>query len=190
LAEPARAEADRLLARRGELLARIDALAASGGGGRKIRVHGDYHLGQVLLVQNDFVIADFEGEPARSLLERAEKQTAMKDVAGMLRSFDYAMHAALLHVGPVATEIRTQLAGVGRRWQAETRTTFLDGYDVVAQTAGLVSPRGDGRALLELMLLKKGLYELKYELDNRPDWVRIPLGGLSDILDAATRPPG
>ncbi len=184
LPEPARTEAEALLARRGELLARVDALAASGAGA-KIRVHGDYHLGQVLLVQNDFVIIDFEGEPTRSLAERAEKQTAMKDVAGMLRSFDYAMHAALLHVGPVATEIRAQQGGVGRRWQAETRTAFLDGYEKVGQTAGLVSPRGEGRGLLSLMLLEKGLYELKYELDNRPDWVRIPLGGLSDILDAA-----
>ena len=72
----------------------------------------------------------------------------------------------------------------------ETRATFLDGYDQVAQTTGLASPRGDGRALLELMLLEKGVYELHYELDNRPDWVRIPLGGLYDILDAATRRPG
>ena len=114
LPDPARAEAERLLARRDELLARIDALAASGGGGTKIRVHGDYHLAQVLVVQNDFVIADFEGEPGRSLSERAEKRTAMKDVAGMLRSFDYAMHAALLQVGPVATETRAQLVDVGR----------------------------------------------------------------------------
>ena len=157
----------------------------------KIRVHGDYHLAQVLVVQNDFVIADFEGEPGRSLSERAEKRTAMKDVAGMLRSFDYAMHAALLQVGPVATETRAQLVDLGRQWQSETRTTFLDGYDHVAQTTGLVSPRGDGRALLELMLLEKGVYELKYELDNRPDWVRIPLGGLcEDLWDAATRRPG
>jgi maltose alpha-D-glucosyltransferase/alpha-amylase len=111
----------------------------------------------------------------------------MKDVAGMLRSFDYAMHAALLHVGPVATEIRAQQGTIGRQWQKETREAFLDGYEKVAQTAGLVSPRGDGRGLLELMLLEKCLYELKYELDNRPDWVRIPLGGLSDILGAATR---
>ena len=189
LPDPARAEADRLLARRGQLLGRIDAFAASGGGGTKIRVHGDYHLGQVLVVQNDFVIADFEGEPARSLAERAEKQTAMKDVAGMLRSFDYAMHAALLQVGPVATETRAQLDRVGRQWQSETRAKFLDGYEEVARTAGLVSPRGEGRELLELMLLEKGVYELKYELDNRPDWVRIPLGGLSDILDAAPRRP-
>jgi maltose alpha-D-glucosyltransferase / alpha-amylase len=188
LPEPPHVEADALLARRDELLARIDALAASGAGA-KIRVHGDYHLGQLLLVQNDFVITDFEGEPTRTLAERAEKQTAMKDVAGMLRSFDYAMHAALLHVGPVATEIRAKLGGVGRRWQAETRTAFLEGYEKVAQTAGLVSPRGDGRGLLELMLLEKGLYELQYELDNRPDWVRIPLGGLSDILDVAKRKP-
>ena len=117
LPDPARAEAKRLLARRDELLARIGALAASASGGVKIRVHGDYHLAQVLVVQNDFVIADFEGEPGRSLAERAEKRTAMKDVAGMLRSFDYAMHAALLQVGPVATETRAQLVGVGRQWQ-------------------------------------------------------------------------
>jgi maltose alpha-D-glucosyltransferase/alpha-amylase len=108
----------------------------------------------------------------------------------MLRSFDYAMHAALLHFGPVATELRAEQDSAGRQWQSEARTMFLDGYDEVAQAAGLVSPRGDGRGLLLLLLLEKALYELQYEVDNRPDWVRIPLGGLADILDAGAPRPG
>ena len=175
LPEAARVEADALLARRGELLARIDAFTASGGG-TKIRVHGDYHLGQVWLVRNDFVITDFEGEPTRSLAERAEKQTPMKDIAGMLRSFDYAMHAALLHVGPVATEIRVQQRGIGGQWQKETREAFLDGYEKVAQTAGLVSPRGDGRGLLELMLLEKRPLRVEIRARQPPGLGSHPAG--------------
>ena len=148
----------------------------------KTRVHGDLHLGQVLIAQNDFMIADFEGEPARTLAERAEKQTPLKDVAGMLRSFDYAMHAALANVGPERSEAHAQLESVGREWQAQAREAFLDGYEDIARASGLALPRGDGRGLLELMLLEKAFYELRYELENRPDWVRIPLRGLSDIL--------
>ena len=148
----------------------------------KTRVHGDLHLGQVLIAQNDFMIADFEGEPARTLAERAEKQTPLKDVAGMLRSFDYAMHAALANVGPERSEAQAQLERVGREWQAQAREAFLDGYEEIARASGLALPRGDGHDLLELMLLEKAFYELRYELENRPDWVRIPLRGLSDIL--------
>jgi maltose alpha-D-glucosyltransferase/alpha-amylase len=184
LAEPLRAAAEGLLARRQQLLARIGAQATARPGGAKTRVHGDYHLGQVLVVQNDFVIADFEGEPTRPFAERGAKQTPLKDVAGMLRSFDYAMHAALARVGPERAEALPMLQNVGREWQAQTCATFLDGYEEVARPEGLALPNGDGRGLLELMLLEKAIYELRYEVDNRPDWLRIPLAGLSGILDA------
>jgi maltose alpha-D-glucosyltransferase/alpha-amylase len=182
LPEEIRAEAERLLARRKEILVRIDAHSGDRVGAPKTRVHGDFHLGQVLVVQNDFMIVDFEGEPTRTLAERAEKQTPLKDVAGMLRSFDYAMHAALDRVGPERADVKPLLETAGREWQMQVRQAFLDGYDEVARTSGLALPRGDGQALLELMLLEKAFYELRYEVDNRPDWVRIPLRGLSDIL--------
>ena len=182
LSDAARSEADRLLARRKEIAARIEAHGGDRVTAGKTRVHGDLHLGQVLIAQNDFMIADFEGEPARTLAERAEKQTPLKDVAGMLRSFDYAMHAALANVGPERSEAQAQLERVGREWQAQAREAFLDGYEEIARASGLALPRGDGHDLLELMLLEKAFYELRYELENRPDWVRIPLRGLSDIL--------
>jgi maltose alpha-D-glucosyltransferase/alpha-amylase len=182
LPEAVRASAELLLSRRKEILARIDAHDTDRVPAAKTRVHGDFHLGQVLIVQNDFVITDFEGEPSRPLAERAEKQSPLKDVAGMLRSFDYAMHAALARVGPERAEAQPVLESVGREWQAQTRRAFLDGYDEIARTSGLALPRGDGRSLLELLLIEKALYELCYEIDNRPDWVRIPLRGLFDML--------
>ncbi|HYR00907.1 MAG TPA: maltose alpha-D-glucosyltransferase, partial [Casimicrobiaceae bacterium] len=182
LPEAARSEADGVLARRAEIVARIEAHGGDRFAAAKTRVHGDFHLGQVLIVQNDFMIADFEGEPTRTLAERAEKQTPLKDVAGMLRSFDYALHAALARVGPERSDARSLLEHAGREWRARAGEAFLDGYEEVARAAGLALPRGDGRGLLELMLLEKAFYELCYELDHRPDWVRIPLRGLSDIL--------
>jgi len=182
LSDATRLEADALLARRGDIAARIQAHSGDRVTAGKTRVHGDLHLGQVLIAQNDFMIADFEGEPARTLAERAEKQTPLKDVAGMLRSFDYAMHSALANMGPERSEAQAQLESVGREWQAQAREAFLDGYEEIARAGALALPRGDGRRLLELMLLEKAFYELRYELENRPDWVRIPLRGLSDIL--------
>ncbi len=103
----------------------------------------------------------------------------------MLRSFDYAMNAALLRREPERPETLAQLEGAGRQWRAQVRRMFLDAYDDVARAAGLASPRAETRGLLELFLLEKALYELKYEIDNRPDWVRVPLRGLLEILEPA-----
>ncbi|MGE5171433.1 MAG: putative maltokinase [Rudaea sp.] len=182
LPEAARADAARLLAARDALLARIDAHAQDASAGAKTRVHGDYHLGQVLLVQNDFVITDFEGEPSRTMEERAEKQSPLKDVAGMLRSFDYAMHAALLRFGTERPDAIEAVAPAGRDWHAHAAAAFLDGYDDVAHIEGLAGARAEMRGLLELFVLEKAVYELRYEADNRPNWVRIPLAGLLDIV--------
>ncbi len=176
-------DARRVLARRAEILARIDAHAGDRVAASKTRLHGDFHLGQVLLVENDFVITDFEGEPMRTPAERTQKLSPLKDVAGMVRSFDYAMHAALFRLGPERPETLAQLESVGRQWRAQARQIFFDAYDDVARTAGLASPRAEMHGLLELLLLEKAFYELKYEIDNRPDWVRVPLRGLSEILD-------
>ena len=183
LPESARADADRLLAQRERLLERIAGHASDRGEGAKTRVHGDYHLGQVLMVQNDFVITDFEGEPTRTMEERARKQSPLKDVAGMLRSFDYAMHAALFKFVAGRPDARETVAAAGRQWQAQATTAFLDGYEEVARAAGLGSARAQAQSLLEIFVLEKVVYELRYEVDNRPDWVRIPLNGLLTALE-------
>ncbi len=182
LPEFARADADRLLAQRDRLLARIAAHANDDGKGIKTRLHGDYHLGQVLLVQNDFVIIDFEGEPSRTMEERAQKHSPLKDVAGMLRSFDYAMHTALFKFVSERPDAREAVEPAGRQWQAQAGGAFLDGYDEVARASGVTSARAEMKGLLELFVLEKAVYELKYEVDNRPDWARIPLIGLLDTL--------
>jgi len=183
LPESVRADADRLLAQRDRLLERIAAHGSDRGEGARTRVHGDYHLGQVLMVRNDFVITDFEGEPTRTMEERAQKQSPLKDVAGMLRSFDYAMHAALLKFVAGRPDARETVAAAGRQWQAQATKAFLDGYDETAGQAGLGSASAQAHALLEIFVLEKVVYELKYEVDNRPDWVRIPLNGLLTALE-------
>jgi maltose alpha-D-glucosyltransferase/alpha-amylase len=149
----------------------------------RIRVHGDYHLGQVLYTGHDFVIIDFEGEPTRSLYERRLKRLALRDVAGMLRSFDYASQAALRsdQIDPAALPgLRTW----GRFWVQCVSAAFLRSYLATAGTESFVPQAADDLDLqLNTMLLEKALYELRYELNMRPDWVRIPLRG---ILEAVT----
>ena len=183
LPEPLGSLADRLLAQRDRLLARIDVHANDSSQRMKTRLHGDFHLGQVLLAQDDVVIIDFEGEPLRTMQERAEKLSALKDVAGMLRSFDYAMHAALFNFIADRPDARTAIEAPARHWQAQARDAFLDGFDAAALAAGIATARSEMNGLLELFILEKAAYELKYEVDNRPDWVGIPLNGLLDILD-------
>ena len=185
LPEAVRGDADRLLSERERLLVRIAERAKQRAGGSKTRVHGDYHLGQVLLVQNDFVITDFEGEPSRTMAERAQKHSPLKDVAGMLRSFDYAMHAALFKFVAVRPDAKEAVEPAGGQWQQHATGAFLDGYEEGARAGGLASPRTQAKGLLELFMLEKAIYELKYEVDNRPDWVRIPVSGL---LAALARP--
>jgi maltose alpha-D-glucosyltransferase/alpha-amylase len=174
----AQAEAEAVLQARGRILERIRACAPASVQAVKIRHHGDYHLGQVLLARNDFVIIDFEGEPARPLAERRKKHSPLRDVAGMVRSFDYARHAALARLSTAAARARADLESAGRGWQAEAERAFLDAYAEAAGGAGLFASLDEARGLLELFIAEKALYELRYELAHRPDWVRIPLGGL------------
>jgi maltose alpha-D-glucosyltransferase/alpha-amylase len=171
------------------LLQRIDDCAQHPPQGSKTRYHGDYHLGQVLLVKNDFVIIDFEGEPARSLPERRRKHSALRDVAGMLRSFDYARHTALQQAAQHAGELE-KLAPVTAAWLQEARADFLDAYREEVVSAGLYVSKEAFDAqqpLLALFEIEKALYELRYELANRPDWVGVPLRGVSALagLDAS-----
>jgi trehalose synthase-fused probable maltokinase len=151
----------------------------------KIRVHGDYHLGQVLKTADGFVIIDFEGEPARPLADRRRRQAALRDVAGMLRSLDYAAHA----VGREAPEgERAARLAALTAWEDRARRAFLTGYRAaVAASAAPLVPAAEP-ALLRVCAafeLEKACYELRYELNNRPDWVAIPLAGITRILAAA-----
>jgi len=158
------------------LLARIDATAFDPAGALKLRYHGDYHLGQVLLRENDFVIIDFEGEPARTLDERREKHSPLRDVAGMLRSFDYARWSALQRVASGANA--AVCASLAEEWLKGTRAAFLGGYAQGVEEGRLLASFQAARELVGLFEIEKALYELRYELNNRPRWAGIPLRGL------------
>ena len=163
-------KASELQERKAELLALIDSCAAPRGRALKIRHHGDYHLGQVLLANNDWYIIDFEGEPSRPLAESRLKASPLRDVAGMLRSFSYAKRSATK--GSELDE-----------WERETRRAFLAAYAAAATESGLFEAFEDVSGLVRLFELEKALYELRYELGNRPDWVQVPLAGLLAMLE-------
>ena len=177
------------------LRSRFDELRALDSAGLRIRVHGDYHLGQVLRTADDFVILDFEGEPDRPIKERRAKQSPVKDVAGMVRSFGYAAYAALLAFtlqAPDTYELLEPWAGV---WQRAASEAFTGGYLAAVAAGGtatrlfpdgLSDPAAPPRwwtTLLRAFVLDKALYELAYELNNRPAWVRIPLIGILQLKE-------
>ena len=174
---PGRDDAAAVLARQDRLLAQLDACASQESQGQKIRIHGDYHLGQVLVKRNDFVIVDFEGEPGRTMDERRAKQSPLRDVAGMLRSFSYVEHSALRSVAHDDMEY-AKLAPLAQGWSAEARTAFLTAYDAEARSSALYGSLESGGGLLGLFELEKALYELRYELGNRPAWAGIPMRGI------------
>jgi len=173
-----------LVAAREALLARIDVCAAPAEGLHRQRCHGDFHLGQVLLRQNDFVITDFEGEPARALDERRAKHSPLRDVAGVLRSFDYARWAALRRAARTDEDLAA-LAPAAAAWEGETRRAYLTAYDATARAAGLYPSYESVGGLVALAELEKSIYALRYELGNRPDWVRIPLAALLALAHPA-----
>ena len=175
---------DSLWNARARLHAKVEALAALRLQTFKTRYHGDYHLGQVLLAQNDFVIIDFEGEPARPLVERRSKHSPLRDVAGMLRSFHYAAQVALLQSTAERPDDQPVFAPMLREWVHQTTTTFLAGYQRALDVVLPATEVHPTVALLELFVMEKALYELRYELNNRPDWVAIPMAGLLEIVDA------
>ena len=164
------------IANRGEEIRdRLQLLSHVGVGGKLIRHHGDYHLGQTLLSrEGDWVILDFEGEPARPLLERRRKRSPLRDVAGMLRSFAYVAAASAILGGRPAPD----------GWEELARSAFLDGY-FRAVEPGLLPPGQDAVGkLLSVFELEKAVYELQYELNNRPDWVSIPVASIARLLEA------
>jgi maltose alpha-D-glucosyltransferase/alpha-amylase len=157
-------------------------------GGQRIRIHGDFHAGQVLHTGRDLVIIDFEGEPARPLSERRLKRSPLRDVAGMVRSFHYAAYGSLLHpnLGPsVRDEDVPALEPWVRAWYRWVSAAYLRGYrEATAGAAFLPSDAGEWATVLDALLFHKAFYELGYELNNRPDWVAIPLRGLAQLLES------
>ena len=163
------------IAGRGEdVREQLRGLTHAGSVGKVIRHHGDFHLGQALWSADGWVILDFEGEPARTVVERRQKRSPLRDVAGMLRSFAYAASASSLERGVDPP------AG----WEERARDAFLDGY-LSAVDPGLIPSGPSLERLLSVFELEKAVYELRYELDNRPGWVRIPVAGILRLLEGA-----
>ena len=168
-----------IIGRGEEVREQLRMLTHAGATGMIIRTHGDYHLGQTLWSEDDWVILDFEGEPARPVTERRRKRSPMRDVAGMLRSFAYAASAAeLLHDTPAP-----------EGWEEQARAQFLEGYLETADPTLLPSGSVAIERLLTVYELEKAVYELRYELDNRPDWVRIPVAGIQRLIAQAAATP-
>jgi maltose alpha-D-glucosyltransferase/alpha-amylase len=170
------------LSRRGVLLTKFRTLPGLKNPGQWTRIHGDYHLGQVLRSKGDFAILDFEGEPARPLAERRAKHSPLKDVAGMLRSFSYAAFVALTQYTTRRPEDFAQLESWARLWEVSVSGEFLRSYrESIADSPIVPADRADFDQLLQIYMLDKALYELVYELNSRPAWIRIPLHGILSL---------
>jgi maltose alpha-D-glucosyltransferase / alpha-amylase len=171
-----------VLGRRRQILDSFRKLDGGRVRGLRTRIHGNYYLGQVLRVKTDYVIVDFSGEPGRSLAERRAKQSPLKDVAGMLRSFSYGAYTTLLNYTTRRPEDLASLIGWARLWERSAAGAFLHAYRETAGDAEyLPSDPDDFRLLLGAYLVDKALFELSYELNNRPAWVRIPLEGILSL---------
>ena len=156
-----------------EVRDRLQLLSHVGARGKLIRTHGDLHLGQTMLGDEGWVVLDFEGEPARPLLERRRKRSPLRDVAGMLRSFAYAASASELQRARPAPE----------GWEDRARESFLAGYLEAVDSSLMPPGEGPTRTMLSIFELEKAVYELRYELNNRPDWVSIPVAGIARLLE-------
>jgi maltose alpha-D-glucosyltransferase/alpha-amylase len=173
-----------LLQQRERVLERLRPGATLEFTSSKIRIHGDYHLGQVLWTEGDFYILDFEGEPAKPLAVRKAKQSPLKDVAGMMRSISYAAHAGLFAYTSTTPDAFAHLATWAQVWENWVIGAFLRGYFNTLDHALFVPANPAQRdELLSIFVLEKALYELNYELNNRPDWLRIPIYGIQRLLD-------
>jgi maltose alpha-D-glucosyltransferase/alpha-amylase len=192
LPDAVRPDADRALALEAAVLDRFHALLSLRLDGGRIRIHGDYHLGQLLWTGKDFVIIDFEGEPSRSLAERRLKRSPLRDVAGMIRSFHYAAYAAWFaqrdRAAAPPEKIRA-LESSALLWYRWVSSAFLRAY-LDRSSGSRLLPSGDAelRVFLDLLLLEKAVYELGYELDSRPDWALIPLQGILSLVTPETPP--
>ena len=169
-----------------DVLARFETLRTRKLEARRIRVHGDLHLGQVLRSGTDVVFIDFEGEPGRPIGERRIKRSPLVDVAGLARSLDYAGRSALdtaLARGIVPDADHDALDHARADWTANTRSRLIDTYlDTIAASGLVPGDRADADLLLDVYQLQKGLYEIRYELANRPDWVHWPLSAVAEMV--------
>jgi maltokinase len=166
------------IAGRGEdVREQLRLLTHVGSRGKLIRTHGDYHLGQTILANRGWVVLDFEGEPARALTERRRKRSPLRDVAGMMRSFAYAASASEILRGVVPPD----------EWEERARDEFLDAYLDATDPSLLPASRHGVEQMLSVFELEKAVYELRYELNNRPDWVRIPVAGILRLLEVPAR---
>jgi maltose alpha-D-glucosyltransferase/alpha-amylase len=182
-------QVQRLLDLEPEILRRFAPLLERKITAVRTRIHGDFHLGQVLRAEKDFVIIDFEGEPGRSTKERRGKFSPLRDVSGMLRSFHYAAYSSL------TTRSAEERAGPDRIanlehwaqcWYTWVCSAFLNSYlQVAGRSAFIPQSQPELQILIEAFLLEKAIYELGYELNNRPDWLRVPLQGILQIMEPA-----
>ncbi|MEO5919302.1 MAG: maltose alpha-D-glucosyltransferase [Candidatus Limnocylindrales bacterium] len=186
LPDDVRDEAAEVLSRRGSIDSHLRVLLSRKFGGMRIRTHGDLHAEQILYTGRDLVIIDFEGEPTRPLSERRLKRSALRDVAGMLRSFHYASYGSLLRPemgAAIRPEDADQLDGWVMTWNRWVGAAFLAGYrEAVAGATFLPADDAEWATLLRAFMLEKACYELAYELNNRPGWVRIPIRGILQLL--------
>jgi maltose alpha-D-glucosyltransferase/alpha-amylase len=185
LPEAFRDEAAQVLAAEQQILTAEHQTLERHSSASKIRIHGDYHLGQLLYTGKDFVMLDVEGEPARPLSERKLKRSALRDVAGLMRSFQYAAYSALWQPSTRAEDIPF-LEHWADIWYRQMSGIFLQSYlDATAGAVFLPQKQSDLAPLLQAYLLDKAVYEVGYELNHRPDWVVIPVRGIKHILNLA-----
>ncbi len=176
--------AKKVLGQEGDVYRSFHSLLEGRINAQRLRIHGDFHLGQVLYTGKDFIIIDFEGEPARSLAERSLKRSPLQDVAGMLRSFHYAAYHAIFSKASRPEDIPA-LEKWADFWNLWVSATYFKSYLEIVRQAGFV-PQEDSQLgiLMKALCLEKAVYELAYELNNRPDWVQIPLQGIIQLLRA------
>ncbi|MGC2201053.1 MAG: maltose alpha-D-glucosyltransferase [Stellaceae bacterium] len=175
--------AERVIALREGLLRRIRTMIPDKLEAEKTRFHGDFHLGQVLAVRNDFFIIDFEGEPARPLAERRRKSSPLRDVAGMIRSFDYASSTAVRQLAEARPAAEARMLQLAEAWRQRGVDGFRAAYrKTMRGCTAYPTSRAQARALLAFFILEKAVYEVSYELANRPAWVDIPLKGVLNTL--------
>jgi maltose alpha-D-glucosyltransferase/alpha-amylase len=183
LAPPTRDLADRILALRHELFERILRLIPDTVEAQKTRYHGDFHLGQVIVVENDFFIVDFEGEPARPLASRRRKSSPLRDVAGMIRSFDYATVAAVRHLAEARPAAEPRMTQLAEAWRQRAVDGFRAAYrKTMRGCKAYPASKKQASEMTAFFILEKAVYEVSYELANRPAWVDIPLKGILGIL--------
>jgi maltose alpha-D-glucosyltransferase / alpha-amylase len=184
LPPPAQAMADRLLGAGDALARRCAELLSLRPEALKTRFHGDYHLGQVLAVQNDFSIIDFEGEPLRSSDERRQKSSPLRDVAGMLRSYAYVAATAVRQMADIQPAALPVVQERAEAWRRQVTEAFLARYRAAIEGVGSFPAHpATAAALLDFFTLEKAIYEVEYELAQRPQWAAIPLAGVLDLLE-------